>query len=230
MTSSTSFSRLKFYEFDRPHRIEAVTFFDNGYGAKVYTNRVGSEAGMYMVIALMAFEPRPKGIIGKDSLELKPHDLPGPIENMIQGLHDREEVEQILEEIASLLPLEFKKKRYPRWTQVGGDVNPEDHGAVLARDEGLNWVEIVAIEPDEGREGWYLVTERTFHYSELAWDMRQAQDAARSAGVSEEEWERGFDDAGRAELIVGYSGGRTRRVGSWRAALPVPEDQIEWWR
>jgi len=146
-----SFSKLRFYESRHSGAVDARIFFPNGYGALVYAGRDEAEAGMYVVRPLVALEPHPRGNIGKDSAEIDRADL--PIREWI-GLQDVEQVERILSDLASLpkvqlpmrieIPIEIPNM--PMWEQIGGDMNPGQYGATIARNDG-DALELLKIQP-----------------------------------------------------------------------------------
>lgn len=126
-----------------------------------------------------------------------------------------------------------------RWEQVGGDVDPKEYGAVLARVEGSS-VEIVEIDPDEEREGWYYIITADFDEDDLDWDKgKYASSIAKTMGASREDWEES-DLAERGEAALRYHGsnwsqGSPEHVKGWKNALSsaVGSSQvasIKWWR
>jgi len=121
-----------------------------------------------------------------------------------------------------------------RWEQNGGDVNPKEYGAVLARVEG-NSVEIVEIDPDEEREGWYYVITGDFDEDDLDWDKgKYAPSIAKTHGASREDWEE-WSLAERGEAALRYHGsnwsqGSPEHVKGWANALPTASNSIKWWR
>jgi hypothetical protein len=118
----------------------------------------------------------------------------------------------------------------PRWTQVGGDMNPKDHGAVLALNEGTS-VTIIDIEPNEEGPGWH-VTEAAFHDSDLNRPNPNAVRLASFAGMSLEEW-ADLPLEQKGETAIRYFGsswsGDTKLVKKWSDALPTKtSNQIKW--
>ena len=111
-----------------------------------------------------------------------------------------------------------------QWKQVGGDVNPKEYGAVLARVTTGHWdsVEVVRIDTDDE--------------SDLAWDgPAKGSKIASSIGASKAEW-NAMSLVEKGAAAIGYhgsgwsdeSGGR--RVEKWSDALPARSNQIAWWR
>jgi hypothetical protein len=115
-----------------------------------------------------------------------------------------------------------------RWEQVGGDVNPKDYGAILARDDGGGWIEIWEIETEgDLNEGEFYVVESSHHKSDLGWEKNQ--DVARTVGATKEEWEQ-QSDVGRASERHRHHGGDGRTVKGWARALPAASNSIKWWK
>lgn len=125
-----------------------------------------------------------------------------------------------------------------QWKQIGGDVNPKEYGAVLARVTPGQWdsVEIVRIETDDERGYGYYVTTAEFDDSDLEWKGRaHGSKVASSIGASRSEW-NAMSLEEKGEAAIGYygsgwsdsSGGR--RVDKWSDALPARSNQIQWWR
>lgn len=121
-----------------------------------------------------------------------------------------------------------------RWEQIGGDVNPRDHGAVLARISSSS-IEVLVIDPVEESEGeGYWVTDANYDASDLEWDgPAKGSRIAASIGASKDQWEK-MDLEQRAEAAMGYHGGNwsgsTTMVKKWSDALPVASTSIKWWR
>lgn len=130
------------------------------------------------------------------------------------------------------------------WNQVGGDVNPKEYGAVLARYEpgGSPWsaggqkgvskaqVEVVEIEPDEERGG-YIVTTAGYDEDDLKWG-EYAAGIASAMGISKGKWQRmSLVDRGADAIRYGGSSwsGDVRHVQKWSDALPAKSNQIAWW-
>ena len=113
-----------------------------------------------------------------------------------------------------------------KWEQIGGDVDPKDHGAVLARKVD-DYIEVVDIEPDPA--GGYYVMSGDFHISDLSWARNRG--AARANGHdTREEWEDAtLEHRAMDRLRYGPSGG-VRQVTKWSDALPARSNQIAWWR
>jgi hypothetical protein len=136
------------------------------------------------------------------------------------------------------------------WAQVGGDVNPKEYGAILAREEpgGVPWsaggrhgisqasVEIVQIDTDDERGRGYYVSTAYFYESDLKWGGKaHAEKIAPTSGYSKAEWNR-LSLVDRAVAAIGYYGSGWsdetggRRVEKWSEALPAKSNQIKWWR
>lgn len=131
-------------------------------------------------------------------------------------------------------PSKPKRTRGPgrTWTQVGGDVNPKEHGVILAREDDSG-VEVVRIEPNEEGRGWYRTTNHFFN-SDLAWDgQAKAPSIARSIGIDRKEWDA-MSNAQRAEAAMSYHGsgwsGDESLEAKWSDALPAKTNQIKWWK
>jgi hypothetical protein len=123
-----------------------------------------------------------------------------------------------------------------RWTQVGGDMNPEDHGAILARMDG-DAIEIREIQPviscvgeSEGLEVGYP------HWSKEAWyDPEDIKEVRADEGIrSCCDLDR-FEDSELTDLIVAGAalsyGWRTHEGPSGFSSdvLPVKSSRIKWW-
>ena len=125
-----------------------------------------------------------------------------------------------------------KPKPKPKaWQQIGGDVNPKEHGCVLARTDDSG-VEVVSIDPNEEGRGWYRTTNYFFN-SDLTWDgQAKAPRIASSIGVDRREWES-MSNTQRAEAAQGYHGagwgGDNSLETKWYDALPTDSDEIKWW-
>mgnify|MGYP001609603175 CR=1 FL=1 len=118
------------------------------------------------------------------------------------------------------------------WKQVGGDVNPKDYGAVLARVDGDS-VEVVRIEPNEEGPGWHVTT-CNFHTSDLEWGgQAHPEQMSGTMDFTKEEWDQTPID-GRGAIALQYHGsgwcGDDRLVTKWSQALPARPNQIKWWR
>lgn len=116
-----------------------------------------------------------------------------------------------------------------RWEQVGGDVNPKDYGAILARDDGGGWIEIWEIDPEAGdlSEGEFYVVESNHHKSDLGWDKNEG--VARTVGATKDEWEK-QSLVGRAAEVHRVHGGNGRIVKGWANSLPAASNSIKWWK
>lgn len=115
-----------------------------------------------------------------------------------------------------------------KWKQIGGDVNPREYGAILAKRDG-DYVSIWEIDPDVPDTDEIFVQDAEFHVSDLDYD----QSVADSIGIDEYEWEEMPLEA-RAEAFLGYwgaydLGGDQRYVKRWEDALPDSESAIRWW-
>jgi hypothetical protein len=106
------FSRLKFYDDGRS--IQAIVFFDNGYGASIVqgpfasSNRVDDT---YEIAVLAALKPYPKGHVGEDSEIVRDTNIG---HHGVLGYLSRNEVESVLEEIAALPPRRPGRPSGPR--------------------------------------------------------------------------------------------------------------------
>lgn len=127
-----------------------------------------------------------------------------------------------------------KRKRGPgrTWKQIGGDVNPKDHGAVLAKVQGDS-VEVVRIDVNDEGPGWYVTT-ATFDKDDLGWNgQADGKTLAKFIGVDERDWNRmSIEEQG--EVAIQYHGsgwgGNDKHVTKWSEALPAKSNQIKWWR
>ena len=122
-----------------------------------------------------------------------------------------------------------------RWKQIGGDVDPKEHGAILARlypARNPRQVEIVEIDPDvEGVSG-YWVQRADIFIDDLEWEHNK--DVARSSGISQREW-AAMSPEERAERRLSHwgashLGGDAFQTKLWSKALPAPSRSILWWR
>ena len=118
------------------------------------------------------------------------------------------------------------------WKQVGGDVNPKDYGAILARvDE--SGVEVVRIEPNEEGPGWFVTT-GYFFKDDLKWGGQiDPEGMSGSMDFDEQEWEQ-TPLEGRGAIALQYHGsgwgGDEKQVTKWSEALPARPNQIQWGR
>jgi len=118
------------------------------------------------------------------------------------------------------------------WKQVGGDVNPKDHGAILARVDDSG-VEVVRIEPNEEGPGWFVTTAH-FYKEDLEWGgQANPKGMSSSMDFDEEEWKQTPLD-GRGAIALQYHGsgwsGDEKSVTKWSEALPARSNQIQWWK
>jgi hypothetical protein len=119
-----------------------------------------------------------------------------------------------------------------KWEQVGGDVNPKDHGAVLAKLDDSS-VDVVRIEPNEEGPGWH-VDSATFHASDLEWGgQAHPESMADTMGFDRGEWEE-TKLATQGAIAMQYHGsgwsGDYKLVTKWSQALPAKSNQIKWWK
>lgn len=121
------------------------------------------------------------------------------------------------------------------WKQVGGDVNPKTHGAVLARVDDSG-VEVVRIEPDDedAENKSYYVTSGYFHKSDLEWGgQAKPEEMAGAMDFDEKEWAE-TDLANKGAIAIQYHGagwsGQDEHVVGWARALPAKSNQIDWWK
>lgn len=132
-----------------------------------------------------------------------------------------------------------------KWHQVGGDVNPKEYGAILARIEpgGVPWsaggqhgvseqsVELVEIDPDEERKTGFYVSSASLDESDLTWE--KCKDCAASSDISQAAWKKAtIVERAIAKLRhwgAAHLGGDTKRVKNWSDALPARSNQIQWW-
>jgi len=118
------------------------------------------------------------------------------------------------------------------WKQVGGDVNPKDHGCILARVDSSG-VEVVRIEPNEEGPGWFVAT-NYFYTADLEWGgQTHPEKMASTMDFDRKQWEE-TDLANRGAIAAEYHGsgwgGDDRQVTKWSQALPAKTNQIQWWR
>jgi hypothetical protein len=131
-----------------------------------------------------------------------------------------------------------------KWHQVGGDVNPKEYGAILARIEpgGVPWsaggrsgvsqpsVELVEIDPDEERGGWNVYS-ASMDESDLTWE--KCKDCAASSGISRQAWSKStIVERAMAKMRhwgAAHLGGDQSHVKNWSSALPAKSNQIQWW-
>jgi len=119
-SSSSSFSRLRFYEASGGRlgpRAEAFVFFPNRYGAMVWQEEHGRGDDTYAVSVLEALRPHPKGQLGVDSqitydTSVTDHSV---------GNLDRDGVERMLREIAALptpsIILSERARNFREWIE-----------------------------------------------------------------------------------------------------------------
>lgn len=122
-----------------------------------------------------------------------------------------------------------------KWEQIGGDVNPKEYGAVLARVEGDS-VTVHEIAPDEENdEGGFWVVTADFDRDDLEWDgSAKGKSIAGAIGASKSDWSK-MSLAERAEAGLRYHGanwshGTPDHFKKWSDALPAPSNSIKWWR
>lgn len=121
------------------------------------------------------------------------------------------------------------------WKQVGGDVNPKDYGAILARvdSSGVEVVRIENVDENDEKAGWYVTT-AYFHKSDLEWGgQTNPEKMSSSMDFDRVEWEQ-TPLEGRGAIALQYHGsgwsGDERKVTKWSHALPAKSNQIQWWR
>lgn len=119
-----------------------------------------------------------------------------------------------------------------QWKQIGGDVNPKEYGAVLARVDG-DYVEVVVIDPDDEGSGYHVVN-ADFDRSDLEWGGSAHPDKiCNTIGCSKADWEK-MSLADRGEAAVSYHGsgwsGGGGHARNWSSALPAESNQIKWWK
>ena len=119
-----------------------------------------------------------------------------------------------------------------KWEQVGGDVNPKNHGAIIAKVDDSS-VDVVRIEPNEEGPGWHVDTS-TFYFTDLEWGgQAHPEQMAGSMGFTREEWEE-TKPVQRAAIAMQFHGsgwsGDSRLVKKWSDALPAKSNQIKWWK
>lgn len=130
------------------------------------------------------------------------------------------------------------------WQQVGGDVNPKEYGAMLARIDpgGRPWsaggqsgvsqasVELVEIDPDEERGGWNVYS-ASMDESDLTWE--KCKDCAATSGISRADWNKStIVERAMAKMRhwgAYHLGGEQSHVKKWSDALPGKSNQIQWW-
>jgi len=118
------------------------------------------------------------------------------------------------------------------WIQIGGDVNPKEHGATLVRRAHSSLgeqIEVVDITP--GDDGYYVTT-ADIPVDDLTWEKNR--DVAKAHGHERHEWEASELEH-RAMDRLNYWGGTHLGGGydfvtKWSAALPARSNQIRWWR
>jgi len=124
-----------------------------------------------------------------------------------------------------------------RWTQIGGDMSWERHGAVLALDEPTHrQVHLLRIDPwiEHEREaavshGLYLVDEKTLDYDDLGDESKDLRGALSYVGMELDEYEK-LPPVHRAEILASYSGyDESRSVDRLAEALPAAAGEIEFW-
>lgn len=116
------------------------------------------------------------------------------------------------------------------WKQIGGDVDPREHGAVLARTD-RGGIEVFEITPNDMGPG-YFTSYVSIDKSDLTWEKNQ--DVAKSHGHSKKDWNelslalRGADRL--RHWGAGHLLGESNLVTTWGDALPAKSNQIAWWR
>lgn len=121
------------------------------------------------------------------------------------------------------------------WKQVGGDVNPKDYGAILARVDSSG-VEVVRIDPvdeDDEKSGWFVTT-AYFYKTDLEWGgQTKPENMASSMSFDRQEWEQ-TPLEGRGAIAMEYHGtgwsGENHKTTKWSQALPTKSNQIQWWK
>jgi hypothetical protein len=120
------------------------------------------------------------------------------------------------------------------WFQIGGDVNPREHGAILGKYHGIEgYVEIVEIVPEallpDGGDGFW-VERADIPVEDLEWSLNR--DVARSHGWRKALWED-LDVFARAQARLHHWGSRHlggdgRIEKTWSKALPAQSRSIRW--
>jgi hypothetical protein len=145
------------------------------------------------------------------------------------------------------------------WEQIGGDVNPKEYGAVLARVSGGDGVGSIRCTTHRDcvehlELGRACAAARCHKMSveviridpdeavEHGWFIKsnyfdfddltweKSKGIASFIGANQDDWET-MSLAYRAEAALDYGGGGDDSyVKMWSEALPVKSNQIKWWR
>jgi hypothetical protein len=135
--------------------------------------------------------------------------------------------------------LEITIPKMPMWEQVGGDVNPGAHGAILARRDGDS-LEMLEIQPvrdnvgdDEAKDvGFpFWTREASYDLSDLDPSNKEVQGALNSIGMELNTLEKDFTPTQRAMVIAqalfGYGTGVDEGQAGW--SNDVVPDEVKWW-
>lgn len=122
------------------------------------------------------------------------------------------------------------------WRQIWGDVNPSQHGAVIARFDGQN-VEVIEIQPvrayvgeAEALEVGYPFWSKCAYYSPE--DLDGAAEAMRSAGLEESELaglSRDERALAVAAALLSYGTAAEEGEAGWARDV-LGNRRVRWWR
>jgi hypothetical protein len=134
--------------------------------------------------------------------------------------------------------LEITIPKMPMWEQVGGDMNPGAHGAILARSDGGS-LEMLEIQPvrdnvgdDEARDvGFpFWTREASYDLDDLSTDRKEVQDALESIDMELDTLRDEFTPTQRAMVIAqalfGYGAGADEGQAGW--SDDVVPDEVKW--
>jgi hypothetical protein len=126
------------------------------------------------------------------------------------------------------------------WRQIGGDVNPAAHGAVLMLDGGDS-VEVHEIGPaiDAGGvdfargHGVFYTKSAYYNKNQFDWNHRDTKHAASFVGSDSQETWNELSDERKAEALLSYGAGDIESSGAntFAEALPggVTVGKVKWW-
>ena len=147
--------------------------------------------------------------------------------------------------------LDIQMPDMPMWEQIGGDMSPGQHGALLARSDGGGWLELLEIQPVRDHVGDreaaevgfpFWSKEGSYDLSDLDPDNKDVQSALQYIGVTLEDLseepegqkaagERGYTPEQRAlviaEALFSYGLGTQESSAGW--AANVTPKEVKWW-
>jgi hypothetical protein len=124
------------------------------------------------------------------------------------------------------------------WTQISGDMNPSQYGAIIARGDGT-YLELVEIQPvrefvgdDEARDVGFPFWSKEAHYDldDLDPSNKDVQSALKSVGLEDEHFEDMKPQQRAlaiAEALLRYGVGGEEGPAGW--SKDVLHEPVKWW-